>query len=170
MGVASAGEAGRLCRQLGGCRQTCRHPFCHPHRRVLELGPDPDACAWLPGARLNIAECALSGRDPDRPALVWADEAAPTQLHTWTLSQLAARSGHVAKGLRAMGLRPGDAVALCLPMTADAVAAHLGVVLAGCVALGIADSFSAAEIASRLRITGARAVIMQVRQLLWGCY
>jgi hypothetical protein len=28
---------------------------------MLELGPDPDSCRWLPGARFNIAECALSG-------------------------------------------------------------------------------------------------------------
>jgi len=30
--------------------------------RVLELGPDADSCVWLPGARLNIAECALTGK------------------------------------------------------------------------------------------------------------
>ncbi len=30
--------------------------------RVLELGTDADSCVWLPGARLNIAECALTGR------------------------------------------------------------------------------------------------------------
>lgn len=37
-----------------------RHTTDRPHR-VLELGPDPDSCVWLPGARLNIAECALTG-------------------------------------------------------------------------------------------------------------
>ena len=31
-----------------------------PHR-VLEAGPDPDSCRWLPGARLNVAESALTG-------------------------------------------------------------------------------------------------------------
>ncbi len=50
-----------------------------------------------------------------------------------------------------------------LPMTAEAVVAHLGVLLAGCAAVGIADSFSAAEVAARLRIGGAAAVITQVR-------
>lgn len=47
------------------------------------------------------------------------------------------------------------------PMTAEAVAAYLGIVLAGCVAVSIADSFVAAEVAARLRITAARAVITQ---------
>lgn len=46
---------------------------------MLERQDDPDACTWLPGARLNIAESALRGHDPSRPALVWADEAEPEQ-------------------------------------------------------------------------------------------
>ncbi len=29
--------------------------------RMLEGHPHPDGCRWLPGARLNIAECALTG-------------------------------------------------------------------------------------------------------------
>lgn len=32
-----------------------------PGCRILELRSEPDACRWLPGARFNIAECALSG-------------------------------------------------------------------------------------------------------------
>ena len=28
---------------------------------MLEWHEDPDSCRWLPGARFNIAECALSG-------------------------------------------------------------------------------------------------------------
>lgn len=50
-----------------------------------------------------------------------------------------------------------------LPMSAEAVVAYLGVVLAGCAVIGIADSFSAAEVASRLRIGEAAGIITQVR-------
>lgn len=74
---------------------------------MLEHGPDADRCIWLPGARFNAAECALAGRDADRTAIVWADEAAPQQLHSMTLDQLATRCAHVAAALRAMGLQPG---------------------------------------------------------------
>lgn len=154
---------------------------------------------------------AAAGPDPDRPAIVWVDEAAPTELHSMSLGQLALRSAHVADALRAAGLQPGapqpgpgracpsgeaprmlslpcgkpggtverackppcrptlplsclagDPVALNTPMTADAVVAFLGVLLAGCVAVAIADSFAAGEIANRLRIAGAKAVITQV--------
>lgn len=48
-----------------------------------------------------------------------------------------------------------------MPMTAAAVTAYLGTVLAGCTVVGIADSFAPAEIAARLRIGGAVLVITQ---------
>ena len=46
-------------------------------------------------------------------------------------------------------------------MTVWAVAAYLGIVLAGCVVVGVADSCSAAEIAARLRISKAALLITQ---------
>lgn len=53
---------------------------------------------------------------------------------------------------------------MCAPMTAEAVVAHLGIVLAGCVVVGIAESFSVAEVTARLRISGAAAIVTQVCQ------
>ena len=41
-------------------------------------------------------------------------------------------------------------MALYLPMTAEAVAAYLGVILAGCTAVSIADSFAAPQVAVRI--------------------
>lgn len=79
-----------------------------PRARALELHPtSPDDCRWLPGARLNAAECCLVGRDPDRPAIVWAEEGRPDVVHTVTLGELSRRSAHVAEALRAAGLQPG---------------------------------------------------------------
>ena len=40
-----------------------------------------------------------------------------------------------------------------MPMTAESVKAYLGVVLAGCVVVSIADSFSAAQIQTRCFLT-----------------
>ena len=50
-----------------------------------------------------------------------------------------------------------------MPMTVEAVVAYLGIVLAGCVVVAIADSFAAAEIAMRLRIASAKAIFTQVQ-------
>ena len=49
-----------------------------------------------------------AGPDPNRPAIVWADEANPHMLRSMSLGQLAARSAHVAHALRAAGLQPGE--------------------------------------------------------------
>ena len=49
-----------------------------------------------------------------------------------------------------------------MPMTVEAVVAYLGIILAGCAAVSIADSFAAAEMASRLRVANAAGVITQV--------
>jgi len=56
-------------------------------------------------------------------------------------------------------------VAIDMPMTAEAVVAYLGIVLAGCVVVAIADSFAAAEIGMRLRIANAKAIVTQVSHI-----
>ena len=57
----------------------------------------------------------------------------------------------------------GDAIAIDMPMTVESVVTYLGVVLAGCAVVSIADSFVASEIASRLCISQAKAIFTQVR-------
>ena len=56
----------------------------------------------------------------------------------------------------------GQAIAIAMPMTVEAVVAYFGIVLAGCAAVSIADSFSASEMASRLRIANTAAIVTQV--------
>lgn len=56
----------------------------------------------------------------------------------------------------------GQAIAIAMPMTLEAVVAYFGIVLAGCAAVSIADSFAASEMASRLRIANVAAVVTQV--------
>ncbi|KAK9802017.1 hypothetical protein WJX73_001758 [Symbiochloris irregularis] len=141
--------------------QELRIRFHTPPSRMLQPASKPEDVRWLPGARLNIADSAICTRDPDLVALVWADEAMPQHVHTLTRGQLRWQSLEVAAALRHMNLQPGAAVAIAMPMTAEAVAAYLGIVLAGCVVVGIADSFAPASIADRNRISQARAIITQ---------
>ena len=75
---------------------------------MLERHKNPEKQRWLPGARLNIAECALTGWDPDAPALLWAAEGSPDRLHSLTLDQLRRQCHAFAASLRRFGYRPGD--------------------------------------------------------------
>ena len=52
-------------------------------------------------------------------------------------------------------------MAIDMPMNAESVAIYLGIVKAGCVVVGIADSFAPDEIATRLRIGRAKAIFTQ---------
>ena len=129
-------------------------------RRWLAIADLSDLRAprWFPGARLNIAESCFNAPSEAVAIVHQAEGGAPASV---SYGELRALANRVANGLYAAGYFPGDRIALDLPMTARAVAIYLGIVLAGCTAVGIADSFAAAEIGVRLRITGAKAIFTQ---------
>jgi len=126
---------------------------------ILDSSEGPSGSRWLTGARMNIAESCFADRDNQGLALIWAEE--DGALQTMSLLELRRRANEVAWALQAAGLLPGDSIAICMPMTPEAVAVYLGIVLAGGVVVSIADSFAAEEIATRIRISGARLVFTQ---------
>ncbi len=129
-----------------------------PPTSVLDVSDGVERPKWLAGARLNIAESCFQA-DPGKPAIVYHDESGMTS--TVTYGQLSKLVNRVANGLQAAGFRPGDALAIYLPMSAEAVAIYLGIVRTGCVAVSIADSLAAEEIAVRLRLSEAKGVFTQ---------
>ena len=138
--------------------------FARPYDAVADL-KDLRAPRWFAGARMNIAESCF-GAPPEAPAIIHQAEGGT--LATMTGGELRALAGRVANGLYAAGYRAGDALAIYLPMTAEAVAIYLGIVLAGCTAVGISDSFAADEVRVRLRITGCKAIFTQDEMLRGG--
>lgn len=132
--------------------------FQKPFSRVADFSRGVEHPVWLPGARLNIAESCLVGTG-DEPAIICQKEGGPLQ--TVTRAELAVLAGRVAAGLAAAGCGPGDRIALFMPMTVESVAIYLGILQAGCVAVGIADSFRPPEIAVRLKIAEVKMVFTQ---------
>ena len=133
-----------------------------PFRRVMDLSHGIESPRWLPGARLNIVESCFAA-PPELPAIHFQPEGGPPG--TLTYGELKALTDRVAAGIVRLGCQPGDALAILLPMTAEAVAIYLGIIQAGCAAVGIADSFQPREIAVRLRVSRAVAVFTQ--DALW---
>ena len=68
----------------------------------------------------------------------------------------------MANALDAM-FSKGDAIAIDMPMTVNAVIIYLAIILSGLVVVSIADSFAGKEIATRLRVSKAKAVFTQVK-------
>ena len=108
---------------------------------------------------LNIVESCFKA-PPEAVAIVMQREN-DGNLATLTYRELESLTNRVANGLVEIGIKPGDAVAVDMPMNAESVAIYLGIVKAGCVVVGIADSFAPDEIAIRLRIGNAKAIFTQ---------
>ncbi len=132
--------------------------FRQPPQHILNVDGGVTRARWLTGARMNIAESCFHAT-ADATAIVHSrDGAAPQRL---SYRELDALSNRFANSLRALGAKPGTAVAIAMPMTVEAAVAYLGIVKAGCVVVSVADSFAADEIRTRLRIAGADLAITQ---------
>ena len=130
--------------------------FHQPYTQVLDEASGAEEARWLPGARLNIVESCFQAL-PDKLALVVSDE--QQQERRWTYGELERLTQRVASGLLGLGLNPGDSILLYMPLSAEAVAAYLGVIRAGMVAVLVADSFSATELERRMAMAEAKLVV-----------
>src|SRR6185436_7504272 len=129
-----------------------------PFSRVMDVSRGVEEPRWLVDARLNIVESCFAA-PADSPAIIHQAEGG--ELASMSVGQLQALTDLVAANLKRRGFKPGDALAILMPMTAEAVAIYLGIIKAGCVVVGIADSFQPKEIARRLLIASAVAIFTQ---------
>ncbi|CAJ1938602.1 unnamed protein product [Sphenostylis stenocarpa] len=141
--------------------------FVEPPKCILDTSdPSRHGGTWLPGSVLNIADCCVQpSSHPYKPddslAIVWRDEGFDdSEVNRITLKQLRQQVMLVAKAIDAT-FSKGDAIAIDMQMTANAVIIYLAIVLAGCAVVSIADSFAPKEIASRLRVSKAKGIFTQ---------
>jgi len=125
---------------------------------ILDMSPGAEAARWFAGARLNIIESCFSA-EPSSPAIVHQSEGG--EMEVMSVAALGSLTNRIAGSLVRRGMRPGDAIAIVMPMTALSVAIYLGIIKAGGVVVSIPDSFRPAEIATRLRLGGAVAAFTQ---------
>ncbi|KAK7359225.1 hypothetical protein VNO77_01177 [Canavalia gladiata] len=142
--------------------------FVEAPKCILDTSdPSKHGGTWLPGSVLNIADCCLQPsshpyKPDDSVAIVWRDENFDdSEVNRITLKQLREQVMLVANAIDAT-FSKGDAIAIDMQMTANAVIIYLAIVLAGCIVVSIADSFAPKEIATRLRVSKAKGVFTQV--------
>ena len=132
--------------------------FRRGYTEVVDLSAGIESPRWLVDAEFNIVESCFQAPD-EATAVIFQAQGGP--LSRWTYKALQQLTNRVAHGLVDAGFRPGDAIAIDLPMTAESVAIYLGIIAAGGVAVSIADSFAPHEIETRLRLAAAKAVFTQ---------
>ncbi len=130
--------------------------FSRSYAKIVDA-TEPTRPKWLIGAAMNIVESCFQAGD-DKPAIIEGGQSAS---RTWTYGELKKLTARVAHGLAVRGVKPGDAVGVVMPMTPRSVAIYLGIIAAGAVVVSIADSFAAEEIATRLRLAGAKLAFTQ---------
>jgi len=117
-----------------------------PPAAVLGRRTMPGA-EWFPGARLNYAQHVLRREQPGEDALYYQSETTP--LAGLARTDLANSVRVLATSLRAMGVRPGDRVASCMPNIPQTVIAMLATTSIGAVWTSCSPDFGGRGVSDR---------------------
>ncbi|GAA3522500.1 AMP-binding protein [Amycolatopsis ultiminotia] len=135
-------------------------PFDPPYSAVVDTSRGIAYPDWFVGGGLNVADACLGRWARENPdALAVVHEAEDGTVRRLSFADLDEQAAAVRGGLRARGLGHGDAVAIYLPMTPEAIVALYAIASIGAVAVPLFSGFATRAIASRLRDADARAVI-----------
>ncbi len=132
--------------------------FSTPFDQVLDDSRGIEWCRWFVGGKLNVAwNCVHKWRGREGEAVVGQAEDGERSALTW--AELADEVYRLAEGLASLGIGPGDAVGIFLPMSPQvAIAAHACAHL-GAVQVPIFSGFAAPAISARLADAKAKALI-----------
>ncbi len=146
--------------------------FDPPYDKLLDISNGIEMPRWfsrnadtpvrVPTAGLNITEMCLdrwqTDEMKDEPAVISEAEGG----HTRELSygELLAMAENCAAGMRAKGLKKGDAIGIHLPILPETVAALLAINRIGAIAVPVFSGYGIEAIASRMNAVGAAAIFI----------
>ena len=134
--------------------------FSTPYTKVLD-DSEPEFPKWFVGGRLNLAnDCVFKharGRLATHPAIIWEGEDEGQRRLTY--ADLKRDVAMLADALDGMGIGPGDAVGIYLPMVPEVVVALYACAAIGAMAVPVFSGFAAEAIAQRLAHCEAKVVI-----------
>jgi acetyl-CoA synthetase len=135
--------------------------FATPYERVLDSSGGAPWSKWFVGGRVNLTyNCVdrhAEGDRADRIAVIGETE--DGEVHSLTYAELRREVDRIAAGLRVLGIRKGDPVAVFMPMVIEAVVAAYAIAKLGAVYMPIFSGFAPSAVAARLQDAGAKAVI-----------
>jgi acetyl-CoA synthetase len=134
--------------------------FSQPWERVLDTSSGPEWAKWFVGGRVNVARACVhdwAQRTPDALAAVLRGE--DGDRGAWTFAELSAEVTRLAEALVALGVEPGDRVALFMPMSPAAAVASHACAHVGAVQVPIFSGFAAPAILQRLQDSEAKVLV-----------
>src|SRR3954454_6123674 len=136
--------------------------FSRPWERVYDDSRGPAWTTWFVGGRINVARNCVhrwAERRPDVPAAVGlAEDGSRRALSYAELSRDVTR---LAERLVALGVEPGDRIAIFLPMSPEVAVASHAIAHLGAVQVPIFSGFAAPAVAQRLEASEAKVVVTQ---------
>jgi acetyl-CoA synthetase len=126
--------------------------------KTLEWNP-PHA-KWFVGGKLNVAYNCLDRhleKNANKPALMWEAEDGSTI--QFTFAELHERVCKFANALEALRVKPGDCIAIYMPMVPEAAIAMLASARIGAVHSVVFGGFSATALADRIADAKAKILI-----------
>jgi acetyl-CoA synthetase len=140
--------------------------FSQPWDRVADLSRGPEWATWFVGGKLNLAWNCVHRWAERRPADVGAVFAGEDgERREWTFQELSRAVTRLAEGLTALGVEPGDRVALYMPMCPEVAVASHACAHIGAVQVPIFSGFAAPAVAQRLQDSEARVIVTADRSL-----
>jgi acetyl-CoA synthetase len=127
-----------------------------PYTHVLDTSRGIPWTTWWTGGRMNYVSTALR-HEGDRVAVIAESEEGTVR--TLTYRELSDQVASLASGLRSLGVKPGDRVAVYLPLTVECAVAVLAIGAIGAVLIPIFSGYGAEAIAGRLRDAQAKVLI-----------
>jgi acetyl-CoA synthetase len=140
--------------------------FSQPWDRVADLSKGPEWATWFVGGKLNLAwNCVhrWAERRPDDVGAVFAGE--DGERREWTFGELSRAVTRLAEGLTALGVEPGDRVAIYMPMCPEVAVASHACAHIGAVQVPIFSGFAAPAVAQRLQDSEAKVLVTADRSL-----
>lgn len=135
-------------------------PFSTPYTKVSDRSRGPEWTTWFDDGALNLSEACVdrwAATKPETTAVISErEDGASTSL---TFAELHDAVGRLAAGLAELGVKPGEAVAVYLPMSAAAVVSLLAVARVGAVFVPIFSGYAAEAVAARLDDPRPRVLI-----------
>ena len=136
--------------------------FASPYTKTFDDSRGIEWTTWFDDGRINLTTaCVDRWREDLEMASVTAliAEGEDGEVEELTFAELAGRIDELAGALRADGVKPGDAVAVFMPMVAEAVIAAYAIAKIGGLYLPIFSGFAAGAIASRVQDAEASHIL-----------
>jgi len=123
-----------------------------PYRRVLDTSRGIAFPRWFEGGLMNLSDNCVDrhvdeGRG-EQPAIIW--EAEDGQVRTLTYRELSSEVNRLSNVLKRLGVEPGDAVGLFLPMGPEAAIAIMAICRIGAIYSPSFSGYGAQAVSARL--------------------